>query len=281
MPEMYDASDPPVVREVKALLWAVAAVLLGWWLQYIKYRWPRSKSIVNQVPNAMSVFRIPVSPVVAVMLSISIWEGNTTAAWWWFVAVVGLIILDGLDGPLARQLDAVSDFGKAIDPAADKVLILSLAIAYSVLVMHFQGLGVFIPLVVALSWAIWVEIKLVMIARDTDRLVKLLGNVDLPGANVFGKIKFSIQALSFLLAYALMITMPADPVGGLWLTVSMIVARFFADKSLGRHRQDVWEFENLARHRHLPVPAATTVRELVLLPFTRKEKSTESGQSAA
>lgn len=241
--------DPPAVREVKWLLDLVTFLLLGWWLAHIKYRWPASATVINQIPNAMSVSRIPISPLVAWFLTIAIWQQNTDVAWQWFTCVAGLILLDGLDGPLAKQLDAVSDFGKAIDPAADKVLILSLAAAYSALVWRFHGIAVFIPVVGSIIWMTWVEIKLVLVARDTKVLVDLLGDVDLPGANVFGKIKFTIQSLSFLLAFIIMITATTSSIGGLWLAFFMILARFFADKSLGRHRQGVWNLKAIARER--------------------------------
>lgn len=265
--------DPPVVREVKWLLDQLAYGLLGWWLVRVKRALPSLRGVVNSTPNAMSVFRIPVSPLVVYFLGAAVWQGGSENAWLWLGVVVGLIILDGLDGPLARQLNAVSDFGKAIDPAADKVLILALAVTYSALVWRFQGVAVFILVVGALSWVIWVELKLVLVARDTKMLVDILGDVELPGANVYGKIKFSIQSLAFLLAFVIIIASPYAVVGGLWLAVSLMLARFFAGKSLGRHRQDVWNLKAVAHERDLAVPETKSARELIISLF--RDSSTE------
>ncbi|MDQ5943951.1 MAG: CDP-diacylglycerol---glycerol-3-phosphate 3-phosphatidyltransferase [Patescibacteria group bacterium] len=260
--DYHSGEDPPVVREVKWLLDQAAFWLLGWWLLVIKHYWPSSARAIDNVPNAMSVARIIVSPYVAYMLGAAIWRENTSDAWLWLGIAAGLIIMDGLDGPLARRLNAVSDFGKAIDPAADKTLILVLAIAYLVLTWHLQGLLAFLPLLGALSWVIWIELKLVLIARDTKMAVDALGDVELPGANVFGKVKFTIQSLSFILAYILLIAAPNSSVGALWLTFMLIIARFFADKSLHLHRIDLWKLQATARKRGVEVPQTRSVREL-------------------
>lgn len=263
-PDNYCATkDPPLIREVRWLLNWSTFILLGWWLVIIKHYWPGSARVVNQVPNAMSVFRIIVSPFVTYQLGASILTDDHASAWLWLGIVGGLIILDGLDGPLARQLDAVSDFGKAIDPAADKLLILVLAITYCVTVWQLQGWVVFVPLCGALIWVIWVEFKLILIARDTKIIIDRLEDQELPGANVFGKIKFTIQSLSFVLAYVLLIADSSSLVGALWLTCMLIVARFFADKSLHQHRVDLWALQNLARQRRLAVPNTRSAKELV------------------
>jgi len=260
--DYHSGEDPPVVREAKWLLDQVAYWLLGWWLLIMKYYWPSTARAVNNVPNAMSVARIIVSPFVAYQLGAAIWNAETNSAWMWLGVTAGLIILDGLDGPLARRLNAVSDFGKAIDPAADKVLILVLAITYLVLTWHLQGWLVFLPLLGALGWVIWIELKLVLIARDTKLAVDALGDVQLPGANVFGKVKFTIQSLSFVLAYIFIIIFPDSAVGALWLTSTLIIARYFADKSLHLHRVDLWKFQTDARKRDVMIPQTRSLHEL-------------------
>lgn len=258
----HSGEDPPVVREVKWLLDQAAFWLLGWWLLIIKHYWPATARAVDNVPNGMSVARIIVSPFVAYQLGAAIWSADSSVAWMWLGITAGLIILDGLDGPLARRLNAVSDFGKAIDPAADKILILVLAITYLVLTWHLQGWLVFIPLLGALGWVIWIELKLVLIARDTKLAVDTLGDVELPGANMFGKVKFTIQSISFVVAYVLLISMPESAAGALCLTSMLILARYFADKSLHLHRVDLWKMQTTARKRGLETPSTRSIKEL-------------------
>ncbi|CAA9553620.1 MAG: CDP-diacylglycerol--glycerol-3-phosphate 3-phosphatidyltransferase, partial [uncultured Thermoleophilia bacterium] len=71
------------------------------------------------LPNLLTVFRIFLVPVlIAAMLSS--WEhGDLLAALIFTVAS----LTDALDGWIARRRDITSNFGKLVDPLADKLLI--------------------------------------------------------------------------------------------------------------------------------------------------------------
>ena len=71
------------------------------------------------LPNALTLLRILAVPVVVVGLLGETPNGDALAA-----AVFALAALtDGLDGYFARSRDAVTTFGKLMDPIADKLLI--------------------------------------------------------------------------------------------------------------------------------------------------------------
>jgi CDP-diacylglycerol---glycerol-3-phosphate 3-phosphatidyltransferase len=71
------------------------------------------------LPNALTLLRILAVPVVVVALLGETPNGDTLAA-----AVFALAAAtDGLDGYFARSRDAVTTFGKLMDPIADKLLI--------------------------------------------------------------------------------------------------------------------------------------------------------------
>ena len=71
------------------------------------------------LPNALTLLRILAVPVVVVALLGETPNGDALAA-----AVFALAALtDGLDGYFARSRDAVTTFGKLMDPLADKLLI--------------------------------------------------------------------------------------------------------------------------------------------------------------
>jgi CDP-diacylglycerol---glycerol-3-phosphate 3-phosphatidyltransferase len=71
------------------------------------------------LPNALTLLRILAVPVVVVALLGETENGDTLAA-----AVFALAALtDGLDGYIARSRDAVTTFGKLMDPLADKLLV--------------------------------------------------------------------------------------------------------------------------------------------------------------
>lgn len=71
------------------------------------------------LPNALTLLRILAVPVVVVALLGETPNGDALAA-----AVFALAAAtDGLDGYFARSRDAVTNFGKLMDPIADKLLI--------------------------------------------------------------------------------------------------------------------------------------------------------------
>jgi CDP-diacylglycerol--glycerol-3-phosphate 3-phosphatidyltransferase len=71
------------------------------------------------LPNALTMLRILAVPVVVVALLNETANGDTLAAIVFALAAV----TDGLDGYLARSRDAVTTFGKLVDPLADKLLV--------------------------------------------------------------------------------------------------------------------------------------------------------------
>jgi cardiolipin synthase (CMP-forming) len=71
------------------------------------------------LPNILTVFRIALVPVFAVAL----WLPGETARLTAFIVFCLAGISDALDGLLARKLNAGSDFGRMLDPIADKILV--------------------------------------------------------------------------------------------------------------------------------------------------------------
>jgi CDP-diacylglycerol---glycerol-3-phosphate 3-phosphatidyltransferase len=77
------------------------------------------------LPNTLTVIRILLVPVVVVALLDETPNGDAIAA-----AVFALAALtDTLDGYIARQRNAVTTFGKLMDPIADKLLVAAALIA--------------------------------------------------------------------------------------------------------------------------------------------------------
>ncbi len=81
------------------------------------------------IPNLMSVIRILLIPVFAVLYL----KGYI----WWSVGVLAISgISDLLDGKIARRFNQVSALGKMLDPVADKLTVFALAI---VLFLQFKS----------------------------------------------------------------------------------------------------------------------------------------------
>jgi CDP-diacylglycerol---glycerol-3-phosphate 3-phosphatidyltransferase len=79
-----------------------------------------SKRLLN-LPNALTVLRLVMVPVFAVLL---LREGGQDTVGRWLAAAVfaAAIITDWYDGMIARRTGQVTEFGKLADPIADKAL---------------------------------------------------------------------------------------------------------------------------------------------------------------
>jgi CDP-diacylglycerol--glycerol-3-phosphate 3-phosphatidyltransferase len=73
------------------------------------------------LPNALTVFRILLVPVLVVVLLSELSRGDLLAAAIFAVAS----LTDAVDGHLARSRKEITTFGKLMDPVADKLLILA------------------------------------------------------------------------------------------------------------------------------------------------------------
>lgn len=71
------------------------------------------------IPNALTLARLLVLPVIAWMLFRA--DGPTAPAAGWLFGLVA--VTDWFDGFLARRLGAESDFGRVADPLADRLLV--------------------------------------------------------------------------------------------------------------------------------------------------------------
>ncbi len=81
-------------------------------------------AIHPQLPNAITVARIPLAVVFFVLLLFggTYGEASLGARWAAGILFVVAISTDWVDGYLARRYEIVSDFGKLWDPIADKLL---------------------------------------------------------------------------------------------------------------------------------------------------------------
>jgi CDP-diacylglycerol--glycerol-3-phosphate 3-phosphatidyltransferase len=85
---------------------------------------PQSVKLVN-LPNALTVLRLAVVPLFAVLLlqGGDLQAGPDAAGRYWATLVFVLaIITDRYDGLIARRTGQVTEFGKLADPIADKAL---------------------------------------------------------------------------------------------------------------------------------------------------------------
>ena len=131
------------------------------------------------LPNKLTVLRVAAIPAVVILLSIDR-PGCRIAATTLFVLAC---VTDWLDGYIARKQGIVTDFGKFLDPVADKLLVLCTMITLS-------GLGQ-LP-----SWVCVVVIFRELMV-DGLRMIAVQNGVVI-AAGKLGKIKTTLQMLMVL-----------------------------------------------------------------------------------
>lgn len=77
---------------------------------------------VNTIPNYLSLARLISAPIIGHLL----YWGHQT---WAIVLIIIAYLLDVIDGFVARRFKQESEFGKIIDPIADKVMYAFIALA--------------------------------------------------------------------------------------------------------------------------------------------------------
>ncbi|KQQ68997.1 CDP-diacylglycerol--glycerol-3-phosphate 3-phosphatidyltransferase [Microbacterium sp. Leaf320] len=145
-------------------------------------------AIPRQLPNAITVARIPLAVIFFVLLLLGGTYGVDDLVMRWIAAVLFIVAIstDWVDGYLARRHDIVSDFGKLWDPIADKLL---------------TGAG-FVGLAVLgeLNWWLVIVILIREVGITVHRLIVAKEHV--VAAAWMGKVKTAVQAVA--LSWALL-----------------------------------------------------------------------------
>ena len=132
------------------------------------------------IPNKITIIRVSLIPLFAIILVVNIPYKNILAA---FIFAM-LSISDFLDGYFARKKKQVTEFGKLIDPIADKLLV-------STALIFLIGRGV----------ELWMTA--VIIAREiiitAVRIYLLPSKIVVPASN-FGKAKTVVQSIAIVFA---------------------------------------------------------------------------------
>ena len=148
---------------------------------------------IKKVPNILCMIRICLIPFVLLfLLENPISSALSVTA---RVLVSGILfgiamLTDAFDGRIARKYDAITNFGKFIDPIADKMLVISILIAFVEL-----GLCSSVPVIIILARE-FIVTGLRLGAVSSGKVV---------AANIWGKIKTVLQSISLAATYIIML----------------------------------------------------------------------------
>lgn len=137
--------------------------------------------VVN-LPNILTVLRLVLVPVFVVL----VWRGQESllAQWWGLLVFCVAAATDRLDGQIARACGLVTDFGRIVDPIADKALTL--------------GAFVMLSLTLGLPWVFTVLVAVRELGITWLR-ADLLKRGIVVAASSSGKLKTVLQMLLIFL----------------------------------------------------------------------------------
>jgi len=127
------------------------------------------------LPNKLTLARIIITPV---FLAVIMWEGLEHRYLIADIIFVIASITDAVDGHLARKYNEITNFGKLLDPIADKILTTAALLA-------------FLQLGLCNVWIVMIVLTREF-AVSSIRMISAANGTVIP-ANIFGKIKTASQ----------------------------------------------------------------------------------------
>ena len=145
------------------------------------------------LPNKLTVLRMFLVPVFMAVMLLPIGKLMPDSLAWWLPRTIAALIFivssvtDLLDGKIARKYNLVTDFGKFLDPLADKTLVIGALLACSI--AYCEQIG----------WALgWVTFIVIFreFAVTSMRLVVVNTSGIVVAASMLGKIKTVSQIVA-------------------------------------------------------------------------------------
>ena len=173
------------------------------------------------LPNKLSVLRLCMVPVfvVIMMASDALWANLVGCALFGAAAFT-----DMLDGKIARKYNLVTDFGKFLDPLADKFMVIGALLVILYKVMGDGSInGIFTTV---FFWTVMIVIFREL-AVTSIRLVVSGSSGIVVAANMLGKIKTCVQiacVVICILERAIYAALPEAPAFATYLPASLVLS---------------------------------------------------------
>lgn len=142
------------------------------------------------LPNKLTVFRIILVPIMVLIPYLNIQgEFLTIPISWIIIDIIFIIaaITDKLDGTIARKRNLVTNFGKFLDPIADKILVLGAM----VMLVEMAKLPAWIPVIVLFREFVVSGYRLIAVEQGGKVIA----------ASIWGKIKTATQMVAIIMMF--------------------------------------------------------------------------------
>ncbi len=200
------------------------------------------------LPNKLTLGRIIIIPVFVIFLAYNFFEDPNISRGIAAALFIIASVTDFFDGYIARKNHLITDFGKFMDPLADKFLIIGsmFAMSFSEYMFDYSSAGFdsLIPAEVIKNLFFWTAVVIVFreLTVTSMRLVVVSSNGAVIAASFLGKCK----TMSQIIAVALVILEPAAfRFGhGILSVVSLSVALFFTVWSGIDYMKTYWKYIN-------------------------------------
>ena len=141
------------------------------------------------LPNKLTILRMILVPIVMVFILYPVLTGNNAILYGIIPAVLFILtaVTDFIDGKIARKHNLITDFGKFMDPVADKFMVIGSLVAITVANDALR------------PYMVWVSIIVIFreLAVTSIRLVVSGEGIVVP-ANWLGKCKTMTQSISIV-----------------------------------------------------------------------------------
>ena len=142
------------------------------------------------LPNKLTVFRIILVPIMVLIPYLNI-QGDflEIPISWIIIDIIFIIaaITDKLDGTIARKRNLVTNFGKFLDPIADKILVLGAM----VMLVEMAKLPAWIPVIVLFREFVVSGYRLIAVEQGGKVIA----------ASIWGKIKTATQMVAIIMMF--------------------------------------------------------------------------------
>lgn len=165
------------------------------------------------LPNKLTLLRMILVPVVVVLTLVEFPHH------WILAGVVFIVaaITDALDGKIARKRGLVTDFGKLMDPIADKLLVISAFVCF----ITVETPGAWIEAPICSPWVVIIILAREFLVTSARMIYAERGTVI--AANIWGKLKTVFQLTAIITIFVLMYGLYLLPMLGINASICSMI----------------------------------------------------------